>query len=108
MSDLARPNGNPDIAKVGKNTQFNRNTAVKANKKSQEKKKQYKSMREHIAEELTDEDRQKIIAKLKEGYMKYGNLKALDMLMRLSGDLQVKLDVDAVVKGSVEEVLDDI
>ena len=68
---MARPGGNPDIVNIGKNTQFDRNTAVIANKKSQDAKAFTKELMNLVAGKI-DPDRasDKLVERIEAGDLK--------------------------------------
>ena len=70
---------------------FNTETAVEANKKSQESKKVLKSFREMDLELTTPEEREEMLANLKR--MAKRNLRALELYMKMTGE---KLDEKVV------------
>ena len=70
---MARPGGNPDIVNIGKKTQFDGNTAVIANKKSQDSKAFTKELMNLVAGKI---DAEKAATKLVER-IEAGDLKAL-------------------------------
>ena len=72
---MARPGGNPDIVNIGKKTQFDGNTAVIANKKSQDAKAFTKELMNLVAGKIDAEKASKKFVERIEA----GDLKALQL-----------------------------
>lgn len=109
MRTIANPKGNPqNLTPFSKKTAKERERCVKAAEKSAEVRQSHKSMKEHCDELITEDDRKQIIGKLKTSYLKYGDKKSLELLLKLMGEMNLKIDMDANVHGSLEDALNEL
>lgn len=99
-------------ANLAKGTKFNAETARKANKKSQEKKNEYKTFKECFKANMTDEMRAELFAMLL-NRAKHGNLKAFEILRDTMGEIPKTENTDTAnnlakaqeILGGVESVI---
>ena len=99
--------GNPNIAEYGKNTRFGSERGcdpVEAGRKGNETQAVMRSYYDVASALVTLEDRAEHIEKLKELAAK-GDIKALELLLRILKEYEDKLNVDTTVSINVE--LDD-
>lgn len=77
-------------------------------KKSAEVREARKSMQEVADEDIDNEKRKFIVSSLYESYAKFRDKKSLELLLKIMGAMNIKIDMDANVHGSLEDALNEL